>query len=82
MANIGEPMRRHHVIPLDHPIPATTEPTPLLVTGDKTRDAALAAAEVTTHSAKELIANRMPLNIVISLANIPIKNCDYNLAPN
>jgi hypothetical protein len=20
MANIGEPMRRHHVIPLDHPI--------------------------------------------------------------
>ena len=28
MANIGEPMRRHHVIPLDHPIPATTEPTP------------------------------------------------------
>ena len=41
MANIGEPMRRHHVIPLDHPIPATTEPTPLLITGDKTRDAAL-----------------------------------------
>ena len=28
MANIGEPMRRHHVIPLDHPIPATTEPPP------------------------------------------------------
>ena len=28
MANIGEPMRRHHVIPLDHPIPATTEPIP------------------------------------------------------
>jgi hypothetical protein len=26
MANIGEPMRRHHVIPLDYPIPATTEP--------------------------------------------------------
>jgi hypothetical protein len=24
----GEPMRRHHVIPLDHPIPATTEPNP------------------------------------------------------
>jgi hypothetical protein len=22
MANIGEPMRRHQVIPLDHPIPA------------------------------------------------------------
>jgi hypothetical protein len=28
MANIGEPMRRHRVIPLDHPIPATTEPNP------------------------------------------------------
>jgi hypothetical protein len=28
MANIGEPMRRHHVIPLDHPIAATTEPIP------------------------------------------------------
>jgi hypothetical protein len=28
MANIGEPMRRHHVIPLGHPIPATTEPNP------------------------------------------------------
>jgi hypothetical protein len=28
MANIGEPMHRHHVIPLDHPIPATTEPNP------------------------------------------------------
>jgi hypothetical protein len=28
MANIGEPMRRHHVIPLDHPIAATTEPNP------------------------------------------------------
>ena len=27
MADIGEPMRRHHAIPLDHPIPATTEPT-------------------------------------------------------
>jgi hypothetical protein len=25
---IGEPMRRHHVIPLDHPIPVTTEPNP------------------------------------------------------
>jgi hypothetical protein len=25
---IGQPMRRHHVIPLDHPIPATTEPKP------------------------------------------------------
>src|SRR5262245_13628177 len=28
MANIGEPMRRHHVIPLDHPIPAIAEPNP------------------------------------------------------
>jgi hypothetical protein len=28
MANIGEPMRRHHVIPLDHPIPAIKEPSP------------------------------------------------------
>lgn len=28
MANIGEPIRRHQVIPLDHPIPATTEPSP------------------------------------------------------
>ena len=26
--DIGEPMRRHHVIPLVHPIPATTEPNP------------------------------------------------------
>jgi hypothetical protein len=34
MANVGKPMRRHYVIPLDHPIPATTEPNPssLLVT--------------------------------------------------
>jgi hypothetical protein len=22
-------MRRHHVIPLDHPVPATTEPNPI-----------------------------------------------------
>jgi hypothetical protein len=28
MANIGEPMRRHHVIPLDHQIPRTAEPNP------------------------------------------------------
>jgi hypothetical protein len=28
MANIGERMRRHQVIPLDHPIPATEEPNP------------------------------------------------------
>jgi hypothetical protein len=35
MANIGEPMRRYHVIPLDHPIPATTEPTPSLLPATK-----------------------------------------------
>jgi hypothetical protein len=39
MANIGEPMRRHYVIPLDHPIPATTEPNPsaLPATNPKTQ---------------------------------------------
>ena len=40
MANIGEPMRRHHVIPLDHPIPATTEPNPSSLPATKP-DAAL-----------------------------------------
>jgi hypothetical protein len=35
MANIGEPMRRHHVIPLDHPVPATTEPNPSLLPATK-----------------------------------------------
>src|SRR5262249_49472782 len=28
MAIIGEPMRRHHVIPLDLPIPRTAQPNP------------------------------------------------------
>ena len=28
MANIGEPMRKHRVIPLDHLIPASKEPNP------------------------------------------------------
>jgi hypothetical protein len=28
MADIGEPMRRHPVIPLDHPLLVTTEPSP------------------------------------------------------
>ena len=35
MANIGEPMRRHFVIPLDHPIPATIEPNPSLLPATK-----------------------------------------------
>jgi hypothetical protein len=37
MANIGEPMRGHHVIPLDHPIPATTEPNPSSLPATKQR---------------------------------------------
>jgi hypothetical protein len=46
MANIGEPMRRHHVIPLDHPIPATTEPNPSSLPATALGESRIRAGEI------------------------------------